>query len=200
MLKNYFPERDFKALLFDFDGTIADTMDAHFSAWNKALAIYNLTLSREQHLAWAGRPTKVILQLLNDLHKIQIPPEDFLKEKERFYTALHHEVKAIVSVLEVIQHYHKILPMAVVTGSRRKQVETTIHQLKLAAYFDVLVCAEDYANGKPAPDCFLLAAKKLNTRPEDCLVFEDAQLGIEAALSAGMTCLKVDHDHDLVSV
>jgi HAD superfamily hydrolase (TIGR01509 family) len=197
MLKDYFPERDFKALLFDFDGTVADTMGAHLDAWNKGLAIYNLNLSKEQHLAWAGRPTRMIIQLLNEMYKVEIPAEEFLKAKEVHYFSSIHEVKEIVSVVDIIKHYHGVLPMAVVTGSRRKPVETTLAHLELNKYFDHLVCAEDYINGKPAPDCFLLAADLLKVRPTDCLVFEDATLGIQSAFNAGMACLRVDEGHTL---
>lgn len=200
MLNKYFPEREFKALLFDFDGTVADTMGAHLKAWNEGLAIYNLTLSREQHQAWAGRPTRMIVQMLNEMHKIEIPIDDFLKAKEIHYFSSIKEVKEVVSVVDIIKHYHGKIPMGVVTGSRRKPVETTLAHLGLGKYFDELICAEDYVNGKPAPDCFLLGAQKLGVDPKDCLAFEDAQLGIESALSAGMACLKVDDRHELMVV
>lgn len=197
MLKQYFPNRKFKALLFDFDGTVADTMGAHLNAWNTTLAIYNLSLSREQHLSWAGRPTRMILQLLNDLHKTQIHIEDFMKAKEALYLSSLNDVKEIISVVDIVKHYHGQLPMAIVTGSRRKVVETSLAHLELSNYFDLLVCAEDYLNGKPAPDCFLMAAELLKISPSDCLVFEDAVLGVQAAHNAEMACLKVDDQHKI---
>ncbi|WP_413574816.1 HAD family hydrolase [Bdellovibrio sp. HCB290] len=197
MLKQFFPQHDFKALLFDFDGTVADTMPAHLGAWNKALAKYDLTLSREQHMAWAGRPTHRIVEMMNELHKTSIDPQQFLQEKEVHYLSSLHEVSTIKTVMEVIHHYHGKLPMAIVTGSRRKIVGLTMDQLNLHSYFDLLVCAEDYTQGKPAPDCFLMAASKFNIAPTDCLVFEDANLGIQAAHSAGMNCLKVTEESSL---
>lgn len=200
MLNKYYPEREFKALLFDFDGTVADTMGAHLRAWNEGLSIYNLTLSREQHLAWAGRPTRMIVQMLNEMHKIEIPMEEFLKAKEVHYFSSIPHVKEVVSVVEIIKHYHGVLPMAVVTGSRRKPVETTLEQLGLAKYFNELICAEDYVHGKPAPDCFLLGAERLGVESKECLAFEDADLGIRSALSAGMACLKVDERHELMVI
>ncbi|KHD87158.1 MAG: phosphatase [Bdellovibrio sp. ArHS] len=200
MLKNFFPDREHKALLFDFDGTVADTMGAHLKAWNIGLASYNLTLSREQHQAWAGRPTRKIVEMLNELHNVQIQAETFLKEKEVHYFSAINEIKEISSVMEVIRHYHGSLPMAVVTGSRRTPVETTLKHLGITQYFDLLICAEDYHNGKPAPDCFLLGADKLGMAPQECLVFEDAHLGIEAAKNARMDCLKVDEYQKLIRV
>lgn len=200
MLKQYFPEHDFKALLFDFDGTVADTMSAHLKAWNLGLATYGLNLSREQHMAWAGRPTRMIVQLLNEMHNTKISIEEFLKEKEaHFFTSLH-EVKEVKSVMKIVKHYHGSLPMAVVTGSRRAAVEKILVHLGLSGYFDQLVCAEDYIQGKPAPDCFLLGASLLKVDPKDCLAFEDAPLGIEAATTAGMCCLHVGENHELTAV
>ncbi len=200
MLNSFFPNHNFKALLFDFDGTVADTMPAHLGAWNKALAKYSLSLSREQHQAWAGRPTHRIVEMMNELHKTSIDPQQFVAEKEVHYLASLNEITTIASVMEVIHHYHGKVPMAIVTGSRRKIVELTMKQLQLQPYFDLLVCAEDYTQGKPAPDCFLLAAEKLRQNPTECIVFEDATLGIQAAHAAGMNCLKVSDDYRITHV
>ncbi|MES3037260.1 MAG: HAD family phosphatase [Bdellovibrionota bacterium] len=197
MIKTYFPNREFKAYLFDFDGTVADTMPVHHVAWNEALSLYNLTLTLEQHHGWAGRPTREIIELLNQTHNITLPVDDILKFKEQHYLNSIPSVKAIVPVVEIIKAAHGKVPMAIVSGSRRKPVETTLKQIGMSHFFDLLVCAEDYTHGKPAPDCFLKAAKLLGVPPDDCLVFEDAVLGIEAAHAAGMMCLRVDtHPED----
>jgi beta-phosphoglucomutase family hydrolase len=200
MLKKYLEHESFAGLLFDFDGTLADTMGAHLDSWNKALKIYDLTLSREQHLAWAGRPTREIVQLLNELHVTNMTYEAIAKEKEKHYLSSLGHVKEIVPVAEIVRHYHRRIPMAIVTGSRRKWVELTMKQLALTPYFDTLVCAEDYVNGKPAPDCFLKAAQLLNVAPENCLVFEDGELGIQAAKAAKMVCLRVTETHQINKV
>lgn len=191
MVQKYFPGKKFEAFLFDFDGTVADTMPVHLNAWNKALAVHGLTLSSQQHMEWAGRPTREILKLLSEKHGILLPVEEFLKEKEVHYMGSLADVKGIVPVVDLIRASHGKIPMAVVSGSRRKPIETTLTQLKMNQFFELLVGAEDYIHGKPAPDCFLQAANLLKVRPEDCLVFEDAELGIQAAHAAGMDCLKV---------
>ena len=191
MINKYFPEKTFTALLFDFDGTIADTMSAHFTAWNNALKLYGLKLDIEQHFGWAGRPTREILKLLTDATGTEVPVEEFLKSKEEHYFNLINSVKEIVPVVEIIKFYHGKMPMAVVSGSRHKPIAATLAQLKLEKYFSVIIAAEDYTHGKPAPDCFLQAAEALKVQAQDCLVFEDAQLGIEAAQAAGMACLRV---------
>lgn len=195
MLNKYFSDREFKALLFDFDGTVADTMPAHLNAWNKALAVYNLSLSREQHNAMAGRPTQMIVEILNEMHGTHIDAEDFVKAKEIDYFASLATVRSIPSVVEIINFYKGKIPLAIVSGSRRSPVTRTLEALNMQNDFDLLVCAGDYKDGKPAPDCFLLAAEKLGVHPRDCLVFEDGVLGIESAKAAGMACLKIDDSH-----
>ncbi|RYZ65786.1 MAG: HAD family phosphatase [Proteobacteria bacterium] len=191
MPKKFFPDRDFKAFLFDFDGTVADTMPVHFAAWNHALSFYKLNLTLEQHRGWAGRPTREIVDLLSDVHKVALPAEEILKNKEIYYLKSGADVKAIVPVMEIIKAAHGKIPMAIVSGSRRKPVQSTLDQLGISHFFKLLVCAEDYVNGKPAPDCFLQAAAALGADPKDCLVFEDGVLGIQAAHAAGMECLRV---------
>lgn len=194
MLDRYFSNKTFAALLFDFDGTIADTMGAHFESWNHALSLHNLKLTQEQHLAWAGRPTREIVRLLNELHLTNMTYEEISKAKEAHYMLSLDNVKEIVPVVDIIRHYRGRLPMAVVSGSRHKAVDISIQQLGLTGYFDAVVCAEDYVHGKPNPDCFLKAASLLNVAPENCLVFEDGELGIQAARAAGMLCLRVSEN------
>lgn len=197
MVQKFFPDKKFSAFLFDFDGTVADTMPAHLEAWNKALDFYGLTLSQQQHQEWAGRPTREIVKMISERHGIELPVEDFLKAKEIHYMKQLHEVKGIVPIVEIIQASHGKIPMAIVSGSRRKQIETTLGLLQLTPYFSAIVGAEDYQHGKPAPDCFLKAAEILNVKPEDCLAFEDAELGIQSAHAAGMECLRVVRNAEL---
>ena len=191
MLREFFPERDFSALLFDFDGTVADTMDTHLSAWNHALRAYDKQLTREQHVAWAGRPTREIVKLLSEHHQVEISEELILREKEIAYFRSFAEVTEIVPVMTIVREYYQRLPLAIVSGSRRDPVERTLAQLKIGHFFAPLVCAEDYQRGKPDPECFLAAAKRLKVAPEKCLVFEDGELGIQSAYAAGMACVRV---------
>jgi HAD superfamily hydrolase (TIGR01509 family) len=138
--------------------------------------------------------------MLNEKHGTNIEPDAFLRAKEGDYLASISQVRAISSVVDIIKHYSGKIPMAVVSGSRHKPVELTLAQLDLAKYFDLLICAEDYVKGKPDPDCFLLAAEKLKVDPADCLVFEDADLGIEAAKRAGMACIRVTDKYELATI
>jgi len=185
------PEKDFRAYLFDCDGTIVDSMPLHYIAWKKALAEWNCPFEEELFYSWGGRPVREIITALNEMHGLAMPVDSVAKRKESLYFELEDQLKAIPDVIEHIEAKHGHIPLAVVSGSRRTSVLHSLSALGLVEKFDVLVCAEDYARGKPAPDCFLKAAEQLGIAPEDCLVFEDTEMGIEAAKEAGMSWVRV---------
>ena len=89
-------------------------------------------------------------------------------------------------MLEIAREMHGMVPMAIASGGHRELVEATLNALGILHLFDAVVCAEDYVNGKPAPDPFLEAARQIGVAPEDCIVFEDSPTGIQAADAAGM--------------
>ena len=185
------PAGDFRAYLFDCDGTIADSMPLHYKAWKKALAEYGCTYEEDLFYAWGGKPVRKIIADLNEMHGLNMPVDSLAERKESFYHAQLPELQGIPDVLEHIEAQHGRIPFAVVSGSRRASVMGSLGALGLIDKFDVLVCAEDYKHGKPAPDGFLLAAEKLGVAPEHCLVFEDTDLGIQAATAAGMQSVLV---------
>lgn len=185
------PEKDFSAYLFDCDGTIADSMPLHYIAWKKALDEWNCPFEEEVFYAWGGRPVTEIISSLNAQHGLSMPIEVVAKHKETYYYELLPQLKAIPEVVEQIHAQHGNIPLAVVSGSRRDSVTSSLSALGLLDKFDTLVCAEDYEKGKPAPDAFLTAAARLGVAPQDCLVFEDTDLGIEAATAAGMESVRI---------
>jgi beta-phosphoglucomutase family hydrolase len=190
-MKLELPTGSFRAYLFDCDGTIVDSMPLHYTAWKKALGEWNCPFEEELFYAWGGRPVTEIIGALNQDHGLNMPVDAVAKRKENLYYELVHELKAIPEVVEHIEAKHGQIPLAVVSGSRRNSVVHSLTALGLLDKFDVLVCAEDYARGKPAPDCFLTAAAHLGVDPKDCLVFEDTDMGIEAATAAGMASVRV---------
>jgi beta-phosphoglucomutase family hydrolase len=185
------PAGDFRAYLFDCDGTIADSMPLHYKAWKKALAEYGCTYDEDLFYAWGGKPVRKIIADLNEMQGLNMPVDTLAERKESYYHAQLPELKGIPEVIEHIEAQHGRIPFAVVSGSRRASVVGSLTALGLLEKFDVLVCAEDYKHGKPAPDGFLLAAHKLGVAPEHCLVFEDTELGIKAATAAGMKSVMV---------
>jgi HAD superfamily hydrolase (TIGR01509 family) len=180
------PNHPFRAYLFDCDGTIAHSMPLHFLAWNKALAQHNCPFPEDLFYAWGGRPVPEIIAQLNRDHGLHMNVEQVSEEKENLYLELLPQLTAIPEVLAEIHRMHGKIPFAVVSGSPRDSVVRTLETLNILPLFEVLVCAGEYPRGKPAPDPFLIAAEKLGIAPADCFVFEDADLGIQAATAAGM--------------
>jgi HAD superfamily hydrolase (TIGR01509 family) len=191
LMKLNLPERTFGAYLFDCDGTIVDSMPLHYIAWKKSLDEWNCAFEEELFYAWGGRPVTEIIEALNQQHGLSMPVDVVAKHKENFYYELLPQLKAIPEVVEQIHAQHGNIPLAVVSGSRRNSVMSSLTALGLLKKFDTLVCAEDYEKGKPAPDCFLIAAERLGVPPGDCLVFEDTDMGIEAATAAGMESVRI---------
>jgi HAD superfamily hydrolase (TIGR01509 family) len=120
-----------------------------------------------------------------------MPVEDVASRKEEFYFKMLPELKAVPEVLEHIEAQRGRIPFAVVSGSARDSVTASLEALKLLDRFETLVCAGEYEKSKPDPEAFLLAATKLGVAPKNCLVFEDTEMGIQAATAAGMASVKV---------
>jgi len=185
------PAGDFKAYLFDCDGTVADSMPPHYIAWKRALDEWGATFTEEQFYGWGGLPAEAVIERLNREQGLQMVPAIVSDHKEKFYYELLPGLKAVPEVLEHVLDAYGRIPIAIVSGSTRESVVASLSTLGLLDRFDTLVCAGDYVHGKPNPEPFLLAAERLGVKPEDCLVFEDAQPGIEAAKTAGMAWVKV---------
>src|ERR1700737_2351245 len=190
-MKLKLPSGSFKAYLFDCDGTIADSMPLHYIAWKKALGEWNCEFDEELFYAWGGMPVAEIISTLNERHGLHMSVETVSRRKECLYFDLLPQLKAVPEVLEHIQAQHGRIPFAVVSGSTRESVTASLVSLKLLYRFDTMVCAGDYRKSKPDPEAFLLAAAKLGVTPETCLVFEDTEMGIQAAKAAGMASVKI---------
>jgi HAD superfamily hydrolase (TIGR01509 family) len=190
-MKLELPSGCFKAYLFDCDGTIADSMPLHYVAWHKALAEWNCEFDAKLFYAWGGMPVVEIISTLNQKHDLKMPVGDVAKRKEELYFELLPQLKAVPEVLEHIEGSYGRIPFAVVSGSARDSVTASLETLQLLDRFDTLVCAGDYQRSKPDPEAFLLAAFRLGVAPESCLVFEDTDMGIQAATAAGMASVKV---------
>lgn len=190
-MKLELPKGPFRAYLFDCDGTIADSMPLHYVAWKKALEEWGCDFSEKLFYEWGGMPIVEIIATLNRQRGLAMPVEPVAHRKESLYFELLPELKAVPEVLEHIEAQHGRIPFAVVSGSTRESVEASLETLQLHDKFSAFVCAGDYKKGKPDPEAFLLAAAKLGVTPQSCLVFEDTELGIQAATSAGMASVKV---------
>jgi HAD superfamily hydrolase (TIGR01509 family) len=185
------PAGTFRAYLFDCDGTIVDSMPLHYIAWKTALAEWSCTFDEGLFYSWGGKPVDEIISTLNAMQGLSMPVPVVGKRKEGLYYELLPQLKAIPEVLEHIEAQHGRIPFAVVSGGHVSSVTRSLTTVNLLDRFETIVGAEDYVNSKPAPDAFLLAAERLGVEPRDCLVFEDTELGIEAATAAGMASVRV---------
>jgi HAD superfamily hydrolase (TIGR01509 family) len=199
-MKLKLPEGSFQAYLFDCDGTIADSMPLHYLAWKKALGEWNCEFDEQLFYAWGGMPVAEIISTLNERHGLAMPVEVVARRKESLYFELLPQLKAVPEVLEHIEAEHGRTPFAVVSGSTRESVTASLVSLNLLNRFDTLVCAGEYAKSKPDPEAFLLAAARLGVKAEACLVFEDTEMGIQAAQAAGMASVKVPPPWERVTV
>ncbi|MGD0628667.1 MAG: HAD family phosphatase [Terracidiphilus sp.] len=185
------PAGDFQAYLFDCDGTIVDSMPLHYIAWKTALAEWNCPFDEVLFYAWGGKPVSEIISTLNTMQGLAMPVEAVGTRKEGLYFDLLPQLKAIPEVVEHIDAQKGLIPFAVVSGGHTSSVVRSLTTVNLLDRFETIVGAEDYINSKPAPDAFLLAAQRLGVAPEHCLVFEDTDLGIQAATAAGMASVRV---------
>jgi HAD superfamily hydrolase (TIGR01509 family) len=185
------PAGTFDAYLFDCDGTITDSMPAHHVAWRRALGEWGAEFAEDLFYAWGGRPVAEIVADLNAAQGLAMPVAEVAERREQIFRAMLPEIPAVPEVLEHIEDAYGRVPFAVVSGSTRDSVTASLTAVGLLDRFEVLVCAGDYVNAKPDPECFLLAARKLGVAPRRCLVFEDTDLGVRAAAAAGMASLRV---------
>jgi len=186
------PERDFDAYIFDCDGTLADTMGLHYEAWKMALAPHGADLPEDLYYEWGGRPTREIVEALNEMQGLFMDPETMVHHKEGLYHQLLPGVQPIEAVVAIARSLHGKKPLAVASGGGRRSVQATLQGLGLIHLFDTIVTSEDYKNGKPSPDPYLEAARRLGVAPSGCLVFEDTEIGRQSAEAAGMQCIVVD--------
>ncbi len=177
-----------KGLIFDLDGTLADTMPYHFEAWKKACIKYGAHIDPGFLRKHTGSPGWIIArEIIKDSGLDgSVTIEEIMDEKLNEYFRLQHLVKPIEPVAGIVRKYYKVLPMAVGTGGHREAVERTLEITDLKQYFEIIVTANDVNSFKPHPETFLRCAELMRVNPEYVEVFEDGDQGIEAARNAGM--------------
>jgi len=175
-----------KGLIFDLDGTIADTMPAHFIAWRDTLKKHGIDFTIDLFMELAGIPLYGTVEKLNEMFNKSIDPVQMGEEKEDIFRATIHRTKVIEPVADIIRKYHGKLPMSVGTGGQRSIAEQTLKVVGMDSYFDILVTSDDITHPKPHPETFLKCAEQMGIAPHECQVFEDGVLGMNAAREAGM--------------
>jgi beta-phosphoglucomutase family hydrolase len=187
-----------KGLIFDLDGTLADTMPYHFKGWRTACQKFGADIDTAFLRKHTGSPGWLIATEIlksNNLDET-VTIDQIVAEKLIEFSKDQHKVKPIYPVVEIVKKYHGILPMAVGTGGHREAVERTLEITGLRKYFDIIITANDVDNFKPHPETFIKCAELMNVAPQFIEVFEDGDLGIEAAITAGMSATDVRSWYD----
>jgi HAD superfamily hydrolase (TIGR01509 family) len=184
------PEK-IRGLIFDCDGTLVDSMPLHAKAWEYAITNAGGKWDFDFIFSKKGMMDKDIVRLYNEHFAASLDPEEIAMSKHKFFREHNKEVKPIEPVMDVVKRYHKILPLAVASGSRKEDVHFQLDRLQIKDLFDVILTADDNIKPKPAPDIFIEAAKRINVPPGLCQVFEDGDLGLKAARTAGMLATDV---------
>jgi beta-phosphoglucomutase-like phosphatase (HAD superfamily) len=193
------PPEPFAALIFDCDGTLADTAPLHYRAWAAALADVGADLPEPWYYARVGLSRDDLLGAARAAFGVAFDVEAVSAAHARRYGAALPTVRAVAHVAAVARAAHGRVPLAVASGGQRAIVLATLDALGLTALFDAVVTIEDVtgdgvARGKPAPDLFLAAARRLGVAPAACVVYEDSDEGLEAARRAGMRAVDVRTD------
>jgi beta-phosphoglucomutase-like phosphatase (HAD superfamily) len=187
-----------RGLIFDLDGTLADTMPYHFRGWLKACQKFGATINPAFLRKHTGSPGWIIADEIIKENKLNgnVTAELILEEKLKEFYGQQQYIKPIEPVVSIVRKYHGVLPMAVGTGGHRQAVERTLEVTSLRQYFSIIITANDVKNFKPHPETFLRCAELMDVEPQYIEVFEDGDLGIEAAVEAGMMVTDVRSWYD----
>jgi len=175
-----------KALIFDCDGTLVDSMPLHMKSWQYAMNELNIDFDYDFFFSRKGMRESDIVEILNKEKNIKLNKEEVVNLKHDYFLKNINYIKPIKEVVDIVHDYKDILPMAVVSGGVKKLVMEELKIIGIDKFFKIILTADDNIKPKPFPDLFLHASKILNVPAENCQVFEDGELGIQAALNAKM--------------
>ncbi|MCG6915059.1 HAD family phosphatase [bacterium BMS3Abin03] len=182
---------DVQALIFDCDGTLVDSMPLHMKSWEKAFKFFNIRFDYDYLFSLKGMKELEIIKSYNKKFGTNLNPEETVNKKHNIYFKNINSVKPIEPIVKIATEYFGKFPLAVVSGSVRDIVRKELEVIGIFHLFNTILTANDPFKPKPAPDIFYEAAKRLNVSPENCLVFEDGDPGLEAAVKAGMKMIDV---------
>jgi beta-phosphoglucomutase-like phosphatase (HAD superfamily) len=180
-----------KGIIFDCDGTLADTMPLHWRAWQVITARHGLHLPEHRFYALGGVPSRDILKMLCQEQGVCIDHMAVAREKEAEYLPLISQVEPINLVVKVARENFGRIPMAVASGGTHSIIEQVLRHLGIRDLFKAVVTSEDVQNQKPAPDIFLEAARRIGVAPQFCRAYEDTDLGMQAIRAAAMEAIDV---------
>jgi beta-phosphoglucomutase len=180
-----------KSILFDFDGVLADTMNDNFIAWKRAFSDFGVNIQKDEYFILEGRKLIEIAKIIGTKYKINLENYSKIVElKNKYYLNLYEfrfypGVEVFIDLIK-----KKDILISIVSASPREKLEKTVPKIFLEK-FDVVISGDDVERGKPDPEPYLNACKKLGLVPEECIVVENAPLGIESSKRAGMYCVAI---------
>jgi beta-phosphoglucomutase-like phosphatase (HAD superfamily) len=180
-----------RGIVFDCDGTLADTMPLHWRAWQVISRRHGFDLPEDRFYSLGGVPSRDILKILSTEQGVPLDPLAVAREKETEYLPLIAQVEPINTVVGVARENYGKIPLAVASGGTKKIIEQVLEHLGIRELFQAIVTSEDIVNQKPAPDLFLEAARRLGAPPQFCRAYEDTDLGMRAIRAAGMEAVDV---------
>jgi beta-phosphoglucomutase family hydrolase len=180
-----------QALIFDCDGTLADSMPLHWRAWNEVARRHHLDFPEDRFYALGGVPSRDILKMLSQEQGRPLDPVAVSREKEAAYLQLLAQVRPIEVVVNIARANHGKIPMAVASGGNQAHINEVLQHLGIRQLFQAVVTSEQVDRQKPAPDIFLEAARRLGVPPQYCRAYEDTDLGLQAIRAAGMDAVDV---------
>lgn len=175
-----------KALIFDLDGTLSDSLPVHIASWHAVCRKLNCTFDERILVEMTGMPTISFAERIKQEQNLEISAEEMVAMKQQEFWKNIKKIKPHNSVVDLMKSAHGKLPMAVGTGAGRTSAMLQMNELNIGHLFDFIVTADDVDKHKPEPETFLKCAELMNVDPEFCQVFEDGDLGILAAQTAGM--------------
>ena len=182
-----------KGLIFDCDGTLADTMPLHWQAWQAVARRHQFHFSEDRFYSLGGVPSRDILKMLGQEQGLALDHLAVAREKEAEYLPLLAQVEPINAVVSIAREHYGRIPMAVATGGMRHIITQVLERIGIGHMFDALATSEDVVNQKPAPDIFLEAARRIGVPSQYCRAYEDTDLGMQAIRAAGMEAVDVRH-------
>jgi HAD superfamily hydrolase (TIGR01509 family) len=191
------PEKSYAGVIFDNDGTLADSMPLHYEAWLQTVhrQIPGFEWPIELFYSLAGMNVHETINRLNAIKGTEFDPYQAEKDKLEIFEQKSHLLEPIPPVVNYARELKaRGTPIAVGTGAHRVDAILTLKAIGAYDIFDIIVTQEDVKNGKPDPETWLLCTEKMGVEPKDCLVLEDGELGIKAAHILGMDVVRIPHN------
>ena len=182
-----------EAVIFDMDGVLVDSEPLHFEAYKSLIGSFGGDYDEEFNSRFLGRRDIEIAPTVIETFSLPHSPEEFVQEKDLiFYELIKTKACALPGVLEALKAANQLgLKTAIASSSKMTTIDLIVDTLDIRLYFNSLTSGDHVKRGKPEPDIFLLAAEKLTVAPQNCLVIEDTDHGVQAAKGAGMHCIAI---------